>query len=211
MIPSIVLAAGLSTRMGRTKALLPLPGGATFLSRILHALYDGGTTQIVVVTGRDANDVRDAGAFARVLVPVAYIGNPDTSRGQLSSLFTGLTALPKDIEAVVVTLSDVPLTRPDTVKALITRWDQTRAPIVRPVRDGRHGHPFVLDRAVLDAITTQNLRLTIRELMEPFLPGEEVECPEDDGPFEDFDTPEEYSELIKRLTPKRSRSRRRAT
>jgi CTP:molybdopterin cytidylyltransferase MocA len=203
MIPSVVLAAGLSTRMGRTKAGLPLPGGANFLSRILHALAEGGTTQIVVVTGRDANDVRDAGTYARVLVPVAYIGNPDTSRGQLSSLACGLTALAKDIEAVVLTLSDVPLTRPETVRALIRRWDETRAAVVRPTRDGRHGHPIVIGRQALDAINPARLETTVRDLLQPFLPGEELACPDDDGPFEDFDTPEEYQALMKRLRKKR--------
>jgi CTP:molybdopterin cytidylyltransferase MocA len=203
MIPSVVLAAGLSSRMGRTKAALPLPGGANFLTRILHALAEGGTTQIVVVTGRDANDVRDAGTYARVLVPVAYIGNPDTSRGQLSSLAVGLTALPKDIEGVVVTLSDIPLTTPKTVRALIRRWDETRAAVVRPTRDGRHGHPIVLDRTVLDAIHPSRLTQTMRELMEPFLPGDEMACPDDDGPFEDFDTLEEYQALMKRLRKKK--------
>jgi molybdenum cofactor cytidylyltransferase len=203
MIPSVVLAAGLSSRMGRTKAALPLPGGANFLSRILHALAEGGTTQIVVVTGRDANDVRDAGTYARVLVPVAYMHNPDTARGQLSSLAVGLTALPKDIEAVVVTLSDVPLTRPETVRALIRRWDDTRAAVVRPTRDGRHGHPIVLGRPVLDAIHPSRLTQTMRELMQPFLPGDEMACPDDDGPFEDFDTPEDYEALMKRLRKKK--------
>lgn len=203
MIPSVVLAAGLSIRMGRTKAALPLPGNTTFLSRILHALAEGGTTQIVVVTGRDANDVRDAGSYARVLVPVAYIGNPDTSRGQLSSLAVGLTALAKDIEAVVVTLSDLPLTKPETVRALIRRWDETRAPVVRPARDGRHGHPIVLDRAVLETIQPSKLTITMRDLIEPFLPGEEMACPDDDGPFEDFDTPEQYEALMKRLRKKK--------
>ena len=34
MIPAIVLAAGKSSRMGRSKAALPLPGGDTFITRI---------------------------------------------------------------------------------------------------------------------------------------------------------------------------------
>ena len=40
MIPAVVLAAGKSTRMGRTKALLPL-GGETFVSRIVHYFRSG--------------------------------------------------------------------------------------------------------------------------------------------------------------------------
>jgi molybdenum cofactor cytidylyltransferase len=202
MIPSIVLAAGLSERMGRPKAGLPLPGGATFLSRILESLASGGTTQIVVVTGRDANDVRDAGSVARVLVPVAFIGNPDSSRGQLSSLACGLTALPKDIDAALVTLVDVPMPQPATVRALIDRWGEGRSPLVRPTREGRHGHPFVAGRPILDACRTTTFDRTIRDILHPWLPGDELEVTDDDGPFEDFDSPDEYARLLKRLERK---------
>jgi molybdenum cofactor cytidylyltransferase len=202
LIPSIVLAAGLSERMGRPKAALPLPGGATFLSRILESLAAGGTTQIVVVTGRDANDVRDAASVARVLVPVAFIGNPNSARGQLSSLVCGLTALPEDIDAAIVTLADVPMPRPETVRALMDRWGEVRSPLVRPTREGRHGHPFVAGRPILDACRTTRLDRTIRDVLQPWLPGDELQIADDDGPFEDFDSPDEYARLLKRLDRK---------
>ena len=40
MIPAIVLAAGKSMRMGRPKAMLPLEGGDTFLTRIVRTFLD---------------------------------------------------------------------------------------------------------------------------------------------------------------------------
>jgi CTP:molybdopterin cytidylyltransferase MocA len=59
MIPAVVLAAGKSARMGRTKALLPIgSSGETFLTRIIRVLREGGAGAIVVVIGGDAAAVR---------------------------------------------------------------------------------------------------------------------------------------------------------
>src|SRR5207248_8945328 len=57
VIPAIVLAAGKSTRMGRTKALLPLPGGDSFLVHIVRTMLDAGVDDVVVVVGHDARAV----------------------------------------------------------------------------------------------------------------------------------------------------------
>ena len=60
------------------------------------------------------------------------VRNEDPSRGQLSSLWTGLDACPADTEAIAVTLVDVPMLAPSTVSAVVDHWMRTRAPIVRP-------------------------------------------------------------------------------
>src|SRR6058998_1578668 len=54
VIPAIVLAAGKSTRMGRSKALLPLDADETFLTRIIATLRAADVEDVVVVVGHDA-------------------------------------------------------------------------------------------------------------------------------------------------------------
>ena len=53
MVPAVVLAAGKSSRMGRTKATLPLGRGDTFLTRIVRTLRDAGVEDVVVVVGHE--------------------------------------------------------------------------------------------------------------------------------------------------------------
>ena len=51
MIPAIILAAGRSARMGRSKALLINPAtGATFVATIVATLIEGGADDVLVVT-----------------------------------------------------------------------------------------------------------------------------------------------------------------
>ena len=91
MIPGIVLAAGDSSRMGRTKALLPIgPNGESFLQRIARVLREGGVEEVIVVLGRDADLVR--AAIPLVRHEMRLIDNKNHEQGQLSSLLTGLRA-----------------------------------------------------------------------------------------------------------------------
>ena len=124
MIPAIVLAAGKSSRMGRTKALLPVGASAeTFLARIVRVLREGGISTIVVVTGGDAAAVR--ASLPRHDAALAAVENPHFEEGQLSSLHVGLAAVEQrydDVEAAMVTLVDLPLIAPSTVRTVPFTW-----------------------------------------------------------------------------------------
>src|SRR5262249_55011476 len=91
VIPAVILAAGLSTRMGRPKALLPLPGGETFVTRIVRSFLEAGVDDVVIVLGHEANAVAakliESGVAARFVINEAY------ATGQLSSLLRGLNAI----------------------------------------------------------------------------------------------------------------------
>src|SRR5262245_36673249 len=124
MIPALVLAAGKSTRMGRPKALLPLPGGETFLTRIVRTFTTAGVDDIVVVVGHDAPAVIEilAGDDMRVRI----VENPLYERGQLTSLQAGLNVVDRPgVVAALVTLVDVPLVSAETVRAVIQGYRRT--------------------------------------------------------------------------------------
>jgi molybdenum cofactor cytidylyltransferase len=195
VIPAIVLAAGKSTRMGRPKANLPLEGSDTFLSRIVRTFSVAGVEDMVVVLGHDADAI--ARVFGSSGVAVRLVTNPDYETGQLSSLLKGLDAVDRPgVTAALVTLVDVPLVNASTVGAVIDRFLQTRAPIVRPIRGHQHGHPVLIDRSLFDEIRRADPTAGAKAVVRAHASARgDVEV-DDDGAFLDIDTADEYERLV---------------
>ncbi|OFW02436.1 MAG: hypothetical protein A3I61_13315 [Acidobacteria bacterium RIFCSPLOWO2_02_FULL_68_18] len=198
MVAAIILAAGASTRMGRPKALLADPDGRPFVARLARTFVEAGVRDVVVVTGRDHAVVADALVADRLPVRVVVVNNPDPSRGQLSSLWVGLDAASEPtVEAVLVTLVDVPMVSPSTVRAVVAAWRGSHAPIVRPAVGDRHGHPVLFDRAVFDELRRTPLGEGAKALLRAHA-DRVVNVPVDDeGCLVDVDTPADY-EAMKR-------------
>lgn len=190
-LPAIVLAAGASSRMGRPKALLPAgAAGPTFAHAVCASLAAGGAGPIVLVTRASL-----AGALAQSLPGVTVVLNPDPDRGQLSSLLAGLAALDAP-DAVLMTLVDVPLVRPETVRAIVQAWHATQAPLVRPIHTGRHGHPVVFGAALLEALRSADPADGAKPIVRRFVPVSVDVAVDDAGVLEDVDTPEAYARLL---------------
>jgi molybdenum cofactor cytidylyltransferase len=195
MIPAVVLAAGASRRMGRPKALLPL-GHTTFVRRIVEALEAAEVTNIFVIVRHEIRDLVateiEGVATARVVV------NPHAEDGQLSSLVTALDTI-DEAGAVLVTLVDVPLVRPSTIRALIARAGASPALILRAVHHGRHGHPVIFKHEVFAALRSADPALGAKAVMRA-VAVEDVEV-DDPGIVSDVDTPEDYRSLLTREVP----------
>ena len=199
MIPAVVLAAGKSSRMGRTKALLPLgSSGETFLGRVIRVLRQGGAEAVVVVVGGDAAAVR--ASLPRDDVHVSSVENPRYEEGQLSSLLAGLAAVEQrhdDVEAVMVTLVDLPLIAATTVRAVREAFlAHPDAPLVRPRRGNRHGHPVIFNRSMFGELRRADPATGAKPVVHAHA-AEEVNVEvDDDGAFIDIDTPEDYERFI---------------
>ena len=191
VLPAVILAAGESSRMGRPKALLPVAGGEPFVARIARVLGEGGAGPLLVVTRAEL-----AVALQSAVPGAAIVVNPDPARGQLSSLQCALAALGQDPAAVIVTLADVPLVSPETVRSLIGAWRTSRAPLVWPSHRGRHGHPVVFAPPLLEALRTADPAPGARPVVRRFAPSAVTVEVADAAVLLDVDTPGEYDRLI---------------
>ena len=162
-IAGLVLAAGAGSRMGhRPKCLLQIEG-LSLLERQLQALSLAGVTPIRVVLGHHAERILQEGALARwAAVPVR---NPQPDDGHVSSLRTGLRAMPPGLDAVLVALADQPLINAQAVQAVLKGFAQRPActQMLQPSVQGLPGNPVVFSATVMAQILAGDEHMGARQ------------------------------------------------
>jgi molybdenum cofactor cytidylyltransferase len=196
MIAGIILAGGRSTRMGRSKALLPAPNGRTFVACLVDALTRGGINAPFVV-GRPDDDGLKA-AVESLEPPARWVENPDADAGgQLSSVLAGLRKADcPGVRGVMVVPVDAPMVAAETVSTLIATILATGAPIVRARYQGRNGHPVIFSRVVFDELRRADPALGAKAVLrahERAIVNVDVD---DAGVAADIDTPEDYDRMM---------------
>jgi CTP:molybdopterin cytidylyltransferase MocA len=195
VIPGALLAAGLSRRMGRSKALLPAGrGGQTFVARLAAVLAAGGIDDVLIV-GRPGDLALRAAAME--LGAVRYVSNPRADEGQISSILAALAVADRPgVEGLLVLPVDQPLVTPETVASLLAGFRRVRPPVARATHGGAHGHPVIFARAVFDELRRvapgDGARAVVRAHGASVL---DVEVP-DEGVLIDIDDPEEYARIF---------------
>lgn len=190
MIAAVVLAAGMASRMGRQKLLLPMEGGQPLIRLSVERVLAARIDDVVVVLGRDAEAV----AAALAGLPVRTVVNPRYAEGQSTSLRAGLDALLADTEAAVVALGDQPLPDPGLIGRLVDRFRETRRPIVVPrYRDGR-GNPVLFAAGLFDELRAVTGDQGGRGVIARD-PARVAEVPVDSPMPPDVDTWEDYQAL----------------
>jgi len=144
---TVVLAAGMSSRMGETKQLLRL-GENTLLGQVLENVRSSRVKDIVLVLGHEAEKIRERISTENLTV----VTNESYQQGMGTSLRTGLAALPPGVNAALIVLADQPFIRPKTLDLLMDQYMRSNAQIVIPTYKGFRGNPVLLDRSVFSEV-----------------------------------------------------------
>jgi molybdenum cofactor cytidylyltransferase len=170
-VGAVILAAGESARLGRPKQLIQFRG-KSLLRRIVDAADEAGCSPIAVVIGSDARKMAPEleGAAADI------VENENWRNGIGTSIRAGMRNLVergRDLDAVILLVSDQPLVEKELIKQLIARYGETgKTIILLTLRDDSGAKSIILSK-----------RECVGEF--PFLQGEI-----------DIDTLEDYERLV---------------
>ena len=170
-ISAIILAAGLSSRMGdKQKLVLPYQG-KPLLEHMLTALEAAPLIgKTIAVTGHERSAVRDV--CSNYNVEVAH--NENFCDGLASSIKVGVQACESGSDGILICLGDMPLIDKDHIQALCTAFQRNRNKIIVPSFEGRQGNPVLWPKSYFSrlkslkgdkgakAILQENLDATIK-------------------------------------------------
>ena len=141
-VSAILTAAGESTRMGRSKPLLPWHG-TTLLEYQIRSLADGGVSEVVVVLGHE----KDLLAPYVERANARYAVNSEYRLGKTTSIKAGLRSIDPSAAAVLLLAVDQPRTA-DIISSVIEAHLRSSALITSPRFDGYGGHPLIFAGAL---------------------------------------------------------------
>ncbi len=149
-VVAIILAAGLSRRMGaQNKLLLPI-GGTPMIRHVVMQYRAAIGGPITVVTGHDEAVVA---ATVKDIANTSCVFNPDYEAGQQTSVAVGLQNTPL-ADVILIGLGDQPLLRPADIVALL---DAHRSAVPEkisiPAQDDARGNPIVVPRDLRPLLT----------------------------------------------------------
>lgn len=188
MVGAVVLAAGMSRRMGAPKLVLPW-GSHTVIWQVVDRLSAAGVREIVVVTGGAREQVEQALAGT----PARFAHNLLFEDGEmLHSLQAGIRALPQACDALLVVLGDQPMIETAAMRMVVERYITSQARLVIPSYQMRRGHPWLVSRSYWDEL----LDLAGEKTLHDFIQAHqgEIQYVNYDSPsiLKDMDTPEDY-------------------
>lgn len=189
---AIIVAAGMSSRMGEFKPMMPV-GSITMIERIIHTMEAAGVDYIVVITGNNAEQLENKLRHMGII----FLRNEDYAHTDMfESAKIGLEHLKDKCEKIIFTPADIPLFTVETVRVLL----QSDAMVAVPVFQGRNGHPILLNYKVLDNILSYQGQGGLRKAIKNCGYDKTLIKVDDKGVLMDADTKEDYEETLKSHT-----------
>lgn len=195
-VSAILLAGGLSRRMGGRNKLYLNINGMTLLRHNVELLQKSRLNEIVVVLGYQSE--KSQTEISRT--EVNYVVNPNYRRGQMTSVHHGLKSLQKPCEGIMVALADQPALTVNNINALIAAFaKRDDKSVVVPMYRGQPGNPIVISTDVRDDIVVEKANFGCRRFIEKH--PESVMTWEVSEPafVLDLDTPEDYQAYCEQM------------
>ena len=138
---AVVVAAGHKSSVSSFSPMLPI-GDSTVIRRIIITLKRSGIDPVVVVTGKQGDEVEKHIAGLRVIC----LRNQNYGNTQMyNSICLGLNYIEDLCDRVFILPAKFPMFLPETIKRMM----DMDAQVVCPVFEGRRGHPVLVSSNII--------------------------------------------------------------
>jgi molybdenum cofactor cytidylyltransferase len=192
-VAGVVLAAGLSTRMGRNKMLLEI-GGRTLVRRSVATALAAGLDPVLVVVGHESDKVR--GELSGL--PCTPVLNGEYASGMNTSLRAGIVALPDDVAAAVVLLGDMPLVDAAMVRSLVDAFRRGNRSLAVSIYGDVVAPPIAYGRALFPELRALTAEACGKSVIKQHR-AEAIELPWPSETLTDLDFPADVQRIRARL------------
>jgi len=192
----VILAAGSSRRMGRTKLLLPW-AATSVLGHLVQQWQQLSAAQIGIVCAPEAGEIQNE--LDRLDFPKENrIVNPAPERGMFSSIQCAASwpGWKTELSQWLITLGDQPHLLETTLQALLDFAAANTEKICQPLWNGKRRHPVLLPKRIFVQLAGSSA-----SDLKQFLAGREADWAgidsDDAGLDLDLDTPADYEHMRK--------------
>ncbi|OGN75850.1 MAG: hypothetical protein A2X25_01515 [Chloroflexi bacterium GWB2_49_20] len=191
-IAAIILAAGLSTRMGHPKLTLPWKD-TTILGEVVSTLAAIEIPDILIVTQTAQTPLNKHIQQLTSKYPARIVQNESFEReDMLTSIQYGLKAIKPSYTSALIVLGDQPQIQEDTVRRIISAHRQSDAQIIIPSYLMRRGHPWLISQPLWSKFIQFQRPLTPRDFLDQHRTVISYIIIDNDSILQDIDTPEDY-------------------
>jgi molybdenum cofactor cytidylyltransferase len=138
--------------------------------------------------------------FPSPTAEIRTIHNPNYAQGEmLSSLRTGIQALPPAAPAFLLALADQPAVSHDTISRLISSFpaESYHPPLILPIYGGKRGHPLVISTMLNCEIRDLSPGESLKSVVHRHLSHAMLLPVDDPAILEDLDTPDDFARIQK--------------
>ncbi len=194
-ISAIILGAGLSTRMGSVKLMLPWKN-TSILGNIVSTLTSAGIRDIIVVVRSAQDQLGEHIQFLSGVFPVRSVINESYNPDEmLTSIQYGLKTINSSSTAALIVLGDQPQIEKETVCRIIHAHQQSNDLIVIPSFSMRRGHPWLIPYPLISQFNQLQYPFNPRDFLEQHKDEITYVIIDNDSILKDIDTPDDYQTL----------------
>lgn len=188
----IVLAAGLSTRMGVTNKLLNQIGEVSMIERVVDQISQAHAGTIIIVLGHESEQVRQALSG----YSVRFVYNESYELGMTSSIQTGVSAA-SNHHGYFICLGDMPLLDSSDYSRILEHIsDENTKEIIRPFHNSKPGHPIYFSKHFRDQILSHSNTDGCREIIRSNSQYLKKIIYDSDAVVRDLDTQQDFDDLM---------------